>query len=49
MLVIAGPTTPMTDTERQIISDYLNNDGKVIFMTNPGSPNDVAQLLKPWG
>ncbi len=49
VLVIAGPTTPMTDTERQIISDYLNNDGKVIFMTNPGAPNDVAQLLKPWG
>jgi hypothetical protein len=49
VLVIAGPTTPMTDTERQIIADYLNNDGKVIFMTNPGAPNDVAQLLKPWG
>ena len=49
VLVIAGPTTPMTDGERQIIADYMLNDGKVIFMTNPGSPNDVAQLLKPWG
>jgi ABC-type uncharacterized transport system involved in gliding motility auxiliary subunit len=49
VLVIAGPTTPMTDSERQIISDYFANDGIGIVMTNPDSPNDVAQILKPWG
>jgi ABC-type uncharacterized transport system len=49
VLVIAGPTLSMTDTERQIIANYLGNAGHVIFMTNPESPNDIAQLLKPWG
>src|SRR5208283_2693876 len=49
VLVIAGPTIPMTDSERQIISGYFANDGVGIVMTNPDSPNDVAQILKPWG
>ena len=49
VLVVAGPTTPMTAAERQIISDYLANDGYAILLTNPNSPDDIAQLLKPWG
>jgi len=49
VLVIAGATTPMNESERQIISDYFANSGIGIVMTNPDSPNDVAQILKPWG
>jgi len=48
-LIIAGPQSPMTEGEKQIISDYLNNNGSVFFLTNPDSPDDIAQLLAPWG
>ena len=48
-LVVAGPTTAMTSSERQIIANYFANGGIGIVMTNPNSPNDIAQLLKPWG
>src|SRR5208283_5862683 len=34
VLVIAGPTIPMTASERQILSDYLSNDGYAIFLTD---------------
>jgi hypothetical protein len=49
VLVVVGPTTSMTANERQIIANYLSNDGYAIFLTNPNAPNDIAQLLKPWG
>ena len=49
LLVIAGPTLPMTDGERQIITNYLVNNKYALFMTNPDSPDDIAKLLKPWG
>jgi len=39
----------MTDGERQIIADYLKANGSVFFLTNPDSPDDIAQLLAPWG
>jgi ABC-type uncharacterized transport system involved in gliding motility auxiliary subunit len=48
-LIIAGPRNPMTDGERQIIADYLKSNGSVFFLTNPDSPDDIAQLLGPWG
>jgi len=49
LLVVAGPTKPMSDMERQIIADYLSNNGAALFLTDPNAPDDVAQLLKPWG
>ena len=49
VLIIAGPTQPMTDSERQIIANYLTNNGLALIMTNPNSPDDVAKLLAPWG
>ena len=49
VLVIAGPKTKMTDGEKQIIADYLKNYGSAVFLTNPDSPDDIAQLLEPWG
>ena len=48
-LIIAGPRNPMTDGERQIIADYLNNLGSVMFLTDPGSTDDIARLMAPWG
>jgi hypothetical protein len=49
ILVVAGPTESMTAGERQIIANHLANDGCTIFLTNPSAPNDIAQLLSPWG
>jgi len=48
-LIVAGPTKAMTDDERQIIAAYLANNGSVLFMTNPGAPDDIAKLVAPWG
>lgn len=49
VLIIAGPTQPMTDNERQIIANYLNSDRQALIMTNPNAPGDIAKLLAPWG
>lgn len=49
VLIIAGPNSPMTDGEKQIIASYLLNNGSVYFLTNPDSPEDIAQLLAPYG
>jgi ABC-type uncharacterized transport system involved in gliding motility auxiliary subunit len=39
----------MNENERQIIADYLKANGTVFFLTNPDAPDDIAQLLAPWG
>ena len=49
VLIIAGPTQPMTDNERQIIANYLKANRYALIMTNPNSPDDIAKLLAPWG
>jgi hypothetical protein len=49
VLIVAGPTKSMTDSERQIIADYLKSNREALFMTNPNSPDDIAKLLTPWG
>jgi hypothetical protein len=49
VLVVAGPKQSMNENERQIIADYLKANGSVFFMTNPDAPDDIAQLLVPWG
>jgi gliding motility-associatede transport system auxiliary component len=49
VLVVAGPKKEMNESERQIIADYLNANGTVFFLTNPGSPDDIAKLCAPWG
>lgn len=49
VLVVAGPSQPMNESERQIIADYLSANGTAFFLTNPDSPDDIAQLLAPWG
>ncbi|HEX9896770.1 MAG TPA: GldG family protein [Dehalococcoidales bacterium] len=49
VLVVAGPEEAMNENERQIIADYLKANGSVLFLTNPDAPDDIAQLLAPWG
>ncbi len=55
VLVIAGPTQPMTDDEKTVINNYLSTPnsqgqyGYALMMTNPGAPDDIAQILDKWG
>jgi ABC-type uncharacterized transport system involved in gliding motility auxiliary subunit len=49
VLVVAGPKQSMNENERQIIADYLKANGTVFFLTNPDAPDDIGQLLAPWG
>ena len=49
VLVIAGPTQPMTDDEKTIINNYLSTPnsqgqyGYALMMTNPDAPDDIAK------
>ena len=36
ILIIASPQTDLTDEERQIIKEVLENDGYMLYMTDPG-------------
>lgn len=47
-LIIAGPQTSLNESEIQIIQDYLENDGWVMVLTNPDSPQGIKQLLSYW-
>jgi hypothetical protein len=47
-LIIAGPQTSLNESEIEIIQDYLENDGWVMVLTNPDSPQGIKQLLSYW-
>ena len=49
VLVIAGPTQPMNDNEKTLINNYLAANKYALMMTNPGAPDDIAQILDKWG
>ncbi|MEE8419138.1 MAG: GldG family protein [Dehalococcoidales bacterium] len=48
-LIIAGPESPPTSAESAIIADYLENNGWLMIMLNPGSPPEYARILSEWG
>ena len=48
-IIIAGPKKGLTTAEINILSDYLDNNGWVMFLLNPNSPPEYAQLLSQWG
>jgi ABC-2 type transport system permease protein len=47
-LVIAGPQNAFTALEDQLISTYLDNNGKVLLMINPGAPDDIKAIISDW-
>ncbi|MFC2035344.1 GldG family protein [Chloroflexota bacterium] len=49
ILLIAGPQKPLTNSEIEIIDNYLNNNGAAIILLNPESPLEIKQLLSSWG
>jgi len=49
VLIVAGPTKPMSDNTYRVIANYLKSNRQAIFMTNPGAPDDIKKLLAVWG
>ncbi len=47
-LVIAAPQKALNDTEIEIIEEYLDNNGWLMVLLNPGSPQEIRDLLSRW-
>ncbi len=48
-LIIAAPQKSLNESEVEIIENYLENGGWVMILTNPNPPQEIRQLLSPWG
>jgi len=48
-LIIAAPQQSLVSSEVDTIQSYLESGGQAIFLTNPNPPQEVNQLLSPWG
>jgi len=48
-LVIAAPQQSLTSSEVEIIERYLESGGQALILINPNPPQEVNQLLSPWG
>ena len=49
LLVIAGPTLPISPTEREKLTRYLNRGGRALVLLPLGSFSDLEPLLVQWG
>lgn len=48
-LIVAGPTHALPQAEIDMISDYLNRNGRVLFMLDAGVNTGLEKLLEAWG
>ena len=48
-VVIAGPRTAYTDVERNMLEDYLKNQGRLFVMLDPRQKSGLEPFLKNWG
>ena len=49
VLVIAGPRKDPTPGEKQALTDFLLDGGRVVALLDPGTPRSFAELFEPWG
>ena len=49
LLVMAGPTGNMLPKEREIVQEYLDNSGKLFFMTDLETPDSYSEWLGSYG
>jgi ABC-type uncharacterized transport system involved in gliding motility auxiliary subunit len=49
VLVIAGPTRPFVDSEVMPLLDYVNNGGRVLFLPDTDTPDEVIDLFSTFG
>ncbi|MFC1992135.1 GldG family protein [Chloroflexota bacterium] len=48
-LIIVGPRRSLASSEVEIIKGYLENNGWLMILLNPGSPPEFKQLISDWG
>lgn len=49
VLVLAAPNAALSDAENQMIAQYVNSGGAVVFMDVAGLNPAINSLLTPWG
>ena len=49
VLVFPGPSRNMSLQEFDAFDAWLKNGGRAIFLVDPPVPNNIRQLLAPWG
>ena len=49
LLVLASPDHPLADAEQQILVDYLDRGGALLWLTEPGGDATAASLAKALG
>jgi len=49
VLVLAGPRRPVTKEEKDRISRYVTNGGRLLVLLDPDSQADLTDLLRQWG
>ncbi|MFC1691991.1 GldG family protein [Candidatus Latescibacterota bacterium] len=45
LLIVAGQTVPFTDDEAEMIDKYLNSEGRIFLMVNPGKETNLENIL----
>ncbi len=48
VVIVAGPKKDLFDKEKQLLTDYLDNGGGVLFMLDPRPAVGLADFLKKW-
>ena len=48
LVIIAGPTTSLTDQEVKILNQYLSAGGKILIMVDPLANTGLVEFLKQW-
>lgn len=49
LIVCAGPTKPLLPGEETLLKDYLANYGRFMLLTEPETPAQYTELVKPYG
>ncbi|MDY6862189.1 MAG: GldG family protein [Thermodesulfobacteriota bacterium] len=49
VLVLGGPTKPLFEKEKELLTSYINNDGKILILLDPLSSSGMDEFLKGWG
>ena len=48
-LIVAGPTRSFSQAEVDMLSEYLNKNGRVLFMLDAATATGLDKLLETWG
>lgn len=48
-IVVAAPTSPVSEAAAEAITTYLESQGKAFVLTDPSSDVDVSELTEAWG